>query len=362
MLAGLHISLSYEVCPEIRDYERACTTHLNAYLQPPVDRYLKHLDEELRARDAAVPMQIMQSYGGITSASESPRKVNHRLHRDRSAGRRVHQRLVFEYCCRSQCGLLLFLDPMIPRNSGFFRPLHVIAAPRTLVNPRPPAPIGGSTLRSAAAFYDVVIVTLSNAWKEKALGTWSMMWLGVFNSGTHPETAQLFIQAMFDGLGIGGGVRIAGDGLNATCIAASNVLIPNVEIEEELLSVRYLRREIKIDTGGPEKFRGACALETEIEFLTDCDSTILGSRLKFPAAGNSWGQAWRPEHRYSISSDSTVTEYPPKITGLRFKKGDRLVTRACGGGGPGDPLQREHWRIEEDIRFRRGSARLRLPR
>jgi N-methylhydantoinase A len=73
-LPDLHISLSYEVCPEIRDYERACTTHLNAYLQPPVDRYLKHLDKELRARDAAVPMQVMQSYGGVTSASESVRK------------------------------------------------------------------------------------------------------------------------------------------------------------------------------------------------------------------------------------------------------------------------------------------------
>jgi N-methylhydantoinase B len=247
---------------------------------------------------------------------------------------------------------ILFLDPMIPRNSGFFRPIHVIAPPGTLVNPSPPAPIGGSTTEVGGRVYDVVIGALSKAWKEKALGTWSMMWLGVFNSGTHPETGQLFIQAMLDGLGTGGGARTARDGLNATCIAASNVLIPNVEIEEELFPVRYLRREIKIDTGGPGKFRGGCALETEIEFLADCDSTILGSRFKNSRPqGIHGGKHGGPSIAYSISSEGAVTEYPPKITGLRFKKGDRLVIRACGGGGLGDPLQRERWRIEEDIRL-----------
>ena len=47
-LRGIHLSLSCEVCPEIRDYERASTTHLNAYLQPPVSDYLKKLDSKLR--------------------------------------------------------------------------------------------------------------------------------------------------------------------------------------------------------------------------------------------------------------------------------------------------------------------------
>jgi N-methylhydantoinase A len=73
-IPGLYVSASCEVCPEIRDYERACTTHLNAYLQPPVDRYLRHLDRELREHRTSVPLQIMQSYGGVTGAAESARK------------------------------------------------------------------------------------------------------------------------------------------------------------------------------------------------------------------------------------------------------------------------------------------------
>lgn len=74
LVPGLYVSVSYEVCPEIRDYERACTTHLNAYLQPPVDLYLRHLDQELRSHATSAPLQIMQSYGGVTNAEDSARK------------------------------------------------------------------------------------------------------------------------------------------------------------------------------------------------------------------------------------------------------------------------------------------------
>jgi N-methylhydantoinase A len=73
-LPDVYVSVSCEVCPEIRDYERACTTHLNAYLQPPVDLYLRRLDAALQERSASAPLQIMQSYGGVTSADESARK------------------------------------------------------------------------------------------------------------------------------------------------------------------------------------------------------------------------------------------------------------------------------------------------
>ena len=69
---NLHLSLSCEVCPEIRDYERASTTHLNAYLQPPVYDYLMKLDDKFR--HAAAGLQVMHSYGGVTDAREAANK------------------------------------------------------------------------------------------------------------------------------------------------------------------------------------------------------------------------------------------------------------------------------------------------
>ncbi|MER3543637.1 MAG: hypothetical protein C4311_03285 [Chloroflexota bacterium] len=62
------VSLSYEVAPEFREYERTSTTVINAYLQPVVDRYLDTLEGRLRARCGAVNLRIMQASGGTMTA------------------------------------------------------------------------------------------------------------------------------------------------------------------------------------------------------------------------------------------------------------------------------------------------------
>ena len=66
------VSASHEVLAEFREYERTSTTVVDAYVRPPIDRYLRRLDE--RATEAGVPTpRIMQSNGGI-AASETVRK------------------------------------------------------------------------------------------------------------------------------------------------------------------------------------------------------------------------------------------------------------------------------------------------
>ncbi len=246
-------------------------------------------------------------------------------------------------------GFFLFLDPEIPRNAGFFRPIEAIIPRGTILHPTSPAPIGASTTEAGGRVYDLVIGALSKAMPDQALGTWSMMWLGVCLSGTHPRNGEPYIHWILDGLGTGGGARTKNDGMNATCIAASNVLIPNVEIEEDNYPVRYLRREIKANTGGPGRQRGGCALETEIQVETDCQCTVLGSRFeRAPAQGIHGGHSGGPSTIYSISG-KTVTHLPAKVTGVNFKAGDRVVLRACGGGGLGDPATRKREDIERDL-------------
>jgi N-methylhydantoinase A len=63
----LSITLSSEVCPEIREYERQSTASANAYVQPKMSRYLKQLDSDLRARGFTCPFLLMTSGGGLTT-------------------------------------------------------------------------------------------------------------------------------------------------------------------------------------------------------------------------------------------------------------------------------------------------------
>ena len=71
ILAGLaphlSITLSSEVSPEIREYERWSTACVNAYVQPVMTRYLTRLQEGLRERGVACPLYLMTSAGGLTT-------------------------------------------------------------------------------------------------------------------------------------------------------------------------------------------------------------------------------------------------------------------------------------------------------
>lgn len=65
---SLDLSLSHQVCPEFREYERASTTALNAYLSPIMRAYLQRLEKRLGAR-----VWIMQSNGGSITVAEASR-------------------------------------------------------------------------------------------------------------------------------------------------------------------------------------------------------------------------------------------------------------------------------------------------
>ena len=75
MAPGTFVSISSEVLPEIKEYERTSTTVINAYVQPVVTRYARAMENDLRAVGVPAPVMIMQSNGGmmpVDSACEFP--------------------------------------------------------------------------------------------------------------------------------------------------------------------------------------------------------------------------------------------------------------------------------------------------
>jgi len=72
---GLPLSLSHQIFPEFREYERTSTVVVNAYLQPVMQRYLENLDRRTRSSGAAQSrIFVMQSSGGITALSSAARE------------------------------------------------------------------------------------------------------------------------------------------------------------------------------------------------------------------------------------------------------------------------------------------------
>ena len=76
-LKGIHICTSSETLPEIREYERFCTTAVNAYLMPKVKDYIDHLDEKRKGIGVKPNVHIMQSNGGIMSSKAAGERSVH---------------------------------------------------------------------------------------------------------------------------------------------------------------------------------------------------------------------------------------------------------------------------------------------
>jgi N-methylhydantoinase A len=70
---GLPLSLSSEVAPQIREYDRTSTTAANAYIKPLAEAYLGRLSQELRALGLEAPLFMMLSSGGLTHLDEARR-------------------------------------------------------------------------------------------------------------------------------------------------------------------------------------------------------------------------------------------------------------------------------------------------
>ena len=74
-LPDVEVSISSDVCPEIREYERFTTTVVNSYIKPLMSRYLKKLDSELKQKGFNCPLLLMTSGGtltNVTSACKNP--------------------------------------------------------------------------------------------------------------------------------------------------------------------------------------------------------------------------------------------------------------------------------------------------
>ncbi len=85
LLPHVAVTISSEVCREIREYERSSTVVANAYVLPMMDRYLAHMQEGLRRIGASCPLLLMMSSGGICTV-ETARRFPVRLVESGPAG------------------------------------------------------------------------------------------------------------------------------------------------------------------------------------------------------------------------------------------------------------------------------------
>ncbi|MGD9114744.1 MAG: hydantoinase/oxoprolinase family protein [Desulfobacterales bacterium] len=85
-LPAVPVSLSFEICPEFREYERTCTTVMNGYLGPIIQGYMDNLAARLKEKYGQVTLHIMQSNGGTMTADTAKDHASHLINSGPAGG------------------------------------------------------------------------------------------------------------------------------------------------------------------------------------------------------------------------------------------------------------------------------------
>jgi len=240
-----------------------------------------------------------------------------------------------------KCALL----PYVPNNEGCFRPVEVTAPEGTILNPRFPAAVGARHIIGHYMPY-AVFGALAQVIPERVIadsGTSGYPYFG----GTD-EHGRKFTQFLPTSGGYG--ARHDKDGENCLYFP-SNVSNVPVEVVEALTPLQIERKEFAIDSAGPGKFRGGCGQEfvIRVEEQTDLPPltmSMITERTLFPPNGIAGGRAG--SKRVTLLN---VGETPHPKMQILFPPGSRIYNRTPGGGGYGNPLERDPMKVALDVKL-----------
>lgn len=241
-----------------------------------------------------------------------------------------------------------FFETDMPRNEGTFRAVRIIAPEGSLVNARPPAPMTMCTVFPAHEIMHACWWALGQADPARNIAGWGKNSFPV-TSGTRPggDTWVLYHW----GAGSGAGAVEGRDGFNqmGPMVTLGGLVIPNAETYEQLYPVRVWRQEFRCDAAGPGAWRGGTGVEYEIDIDSDAVYSFRGEGIgRSTGLGVEGGSAGTGGTAVVHGRDGGLCE-PPQYALLRFGP-SRLAIRSPGGGGFGDPLDREVSRVVRDAR------------
>jgi N-methylhydantoinase B len=244
-----------------------------------------------------------------------------------------------------------FLDPEGPINHGAFRPIEFINPEGTVVNSRYPAPCGGfSEVRRCVE--SAVMGALAKAIPDRMTGDIKGTANHVSISGTVPGSREPFIFYEYPAAGTGAFLEDDGNNAVRSFTEGDFSSIQPVEAVENLFPLVVEKCELRVDSGGDGKTRGGLGLRRSIRVLAeDATLSVLSDKNIIPPFGVLGGYWGAPNRFGVVRSGSWIypSTIPGKVTQFPLQKGDLVVMETSGGGGYGDPLERDMEKIKEDL-------------
>ncbi|WP_228546399.1 hydantoinase B/oxoprolinase family protein [Halegenticoccus tardaugens] len=256
--------------------------------------------------------------------------------------------------------------PLEPANEGHFAPLTVEAPEGSLYHAIYPAPT--FTQWSSTLAVEVVYKALAQAIPERLAASSGGDLCSIMLYGESPETGQKFVEANNEG--VGRGATADHDGANGVMhIAQTNVRNIPIEVLENKAPIEFDQVTLRQDSGGAGEYRGGLGIRRDYRFTHPSGALSIIKKTQTEGYGLKGGDPGAKNVVVLQGGDDKefmdrVTVYAdnehlyPDVTGQRhvgmmrgqFEPGEVISNRSGGGGGYGDPFDRDPETVRQDVR------------
>ena len=239
--------------------------------------------------------------------------------------------------------------PEVPINAGTYVPLEIVEPRGTFLYAEYPRPVSGCAAEVSQRIAEAVFVALTPAIPDLLFaapaGTSGNFALG----GQDPKTGRAYVMYLFTGGGYGGSAD--GDGISNGCSTIGISKMPPVEILEQRFPILFEEFALHEGSGGAGRSRGGFGVRYRIRLLrgTSRASFVMDHGRTGPrgALGGGDGGVNTVLVRYG-DGETFIPPHLSKAQDIHIREGDTITVSTPGGGGYGDPKDRDTTLIERD--------------
>jgi N-methylhydantoinase B len=238
--------------------------------------------------------------------------------------------------------------PLDPVNEGSFRALDVIVPEGNVMMARYPAPMSSWSV-IVPTVVDTIVTALGRAMPDKVpAGHHALLGGAVVFFGVHPQSKRRFVVQSIEGGGWGG--RPAEDGESGTVsVCQGDVRNASIEGIELKCPVLIESRALRPDSCGAGKFRGGLGIDLRVRNLVEGKWNFEHARREHCPPWGIWGGTAGEAGGYLLRRPGEKTFIVMTGAHVPVPIGATAIVRTGGGGGWGDPLDRDPALVQNDV-------------